>query len=366
MTRWLRIPSRFSRRLNPPRKHATMEHFFQQICDALSRNEDLVLCTIIASSGSTPRGSGAKMAVFADGSTLGTVGGGAVEFESIKLAKQALLEQTTFTHGFNLSPNQTADIGMICGGQVVVYFQFLRGGDAKTLELLTAIVALFAQRRNTWLVTQISEGCVRQMGIYSREDGLRYMEEDTDEWDILPLVRPRAMLKKGEPSYYVEPLTTAGYVYIFGGGHVAQELAPVLAHIGFAPIIFEDRPDFARKELFAEAADTIVGSFSNIGANISITPDDYVVIMTRGHQADFEVLRQTLLTRASYVGVIGSRSKIATTNKRLLEAGIPEAELARIHAPIGLPILAETPAEIAISIAAELILHRAKQTGETA
>ncbi len=342
-----------------------MEHLFHQIRDSLLRNENLVLCTIIASSGSTPRGSGAKMAVFADGSTLGTVGGGAVEFESIKLAKQALLEQTTFTHGFNLSPNQTADIGMICGGQVVVYFQFFRGGDHKAIELFSAVTELFIQRKNAWLVTQISEGCVRQMGIYSREDGLRYLEEDTDEWDILPLVRPRAMLKKGEPSYYVEPLTTAGYVYIFGGGHVAQELVPVLAHTGFAPVVFEDRPDFAKKELFPDAAETIVGSFTNVGASISITPDDYVVIMTRGHQADFEVLKQALLTRATYVGVIGSRSKIATTNKRLLEAGIPESELRRIHAPIGLSIRAETPAEIAISIAAELILHRTKQTEET-
>ena len=174
------------------------------------------------------------------------------------------------------------------------------------------------------------------------------------------------MLKQGQPSYYVEPLTTAGFVYIFGGGHVAQELVPVLAHIGFAPVIVEDRLDFARKELFPEAANTVVGSFSDIGARVSISKDDYVVIMTRGHQADFEVLRQALLTRATYVGVIGSRSKIATTNKRLLEAGIPEAELSRIHAPIGLPILGETPAEIAISIAAELILHRAKQTGDEA
>ena len=179
------------------------------------------------------------------------------------------------------------------------------------------------------------------------------MGRDTDEWDILPLVRPRAMLKKGEPTYYVEPLTTAGYAYIFGGGHVAQELVPVLSRVGFAPIVFEDRPDFARKELFSEASETI-------------TPDDYIIIMTRGHQADFEVLRQALLTPATYVGVIGSRSKIATTNRRLVEAGIPEAELSRIHAPIGLPILGETPAEIAISITAELILHRAKRTGEPA
>ena len=305
------------------------------------------------------------MAVFADGSTTGTVGGGAVEFESIKLAKQALVEQTTFTHGFNLSPNQTADIGMICGGQVAVYFQFLKGGMDRTIELFSNIRGLFTQRKNTWLVTQISDGGIRGMGLYSREEGLRFMEDDTDEWDMLPLARPRAILKKGEPSYYVEPLTTAGSVYIFGGGHVAQELVPVLARVGFAPIVFEDRPEFARRELFSEAADTVVGSFSDIGSYLSVTPDDYVVIMTRGHQADFEVLKQALLTRATYVGVIGSRSKIATTNKRLLEAGIPESELSRIHAPIGLPILGETPAEIAISIAAELILHRAKQTGET-
>ena len=330
------------------------------------RGEDLVLCTIIASSGSTPRGSGAKMAVFADGSTQGTVGGGAVEYESIRLANRALQEKTTFTHGFNLSPNQTADIGMICGGQVVVYIQFFSGADEATIRLFSAITDLFQQRKNTWLVTQISEGCARQMGVYSREDGLRFMDEDTHARDILPLVRPRAMLQRGDPGYYVEPLTTAGFVYVFGGGHVAQELVPVLARVGFAPVIFEDRPDFARKDLFPEAANTIVGSFSNISASVAITPDDSVVIMTRGHQADFEVLRQALLTRANYVGVIGSRSKIATTNKRLLEAGIPEAELMRIHAPIGLPILAETPAEIAISIAAELILHRAKQTGETA
>ena len=341
-----------------------METLFCTMRDTLKNGHDLVLCTIIASSGSTPRGSGAKMAVFADGSTLGTVGGGAVEYESVRLAKKALAERTAFTHGFNLSHNQTADIGMICGGQVVVYFQFFSGGDARAIAFFEAAAAQFAERKNTWLITQLSEGGVKQMGIYTREDGLRFLEKDTNERDILPLLRPRAILKQGEPSYYVEPLTTAGYAYIFGGGHVAQELVPVIARIGFAPIVFEDRPDFARRELFPDAADTIVGSFTNINASVSITSDDYAIIMTRGHQADFEVLRQALLTPATYVGVIGSRSKIATTNKRLLEAGIPEAELSRIHAPIGLPILGETPAEIAVSIAAELILHRARQTGE--
>lgn len=342
-----------------------MEKLFRTIRDTLIRGEDLVLCTIIASTGSTPRGSGAKMAVFADGSTMGTVGGGAVEFESIKLAKRALTERTAFTHGFNLTPNQTADIGMICGGRVTVYLQFFAGGDAKAVALFTAIADLFLERRNTWLITQIVEGGAAQTGVYSREDGLRFLE-GVAEREILPMIRPRAILQSGEPAYYAEPLTTAGFAYIFGGGHVAQELVPVIAHVGFAPVVFEDRPEFARRELFLGVVNTIVGSFVDLKKSVAITPNDYVIIMTRGHQADFEVLRQALLTPATYIGVIGSRSKIATTNRKLMEAGIPQPELSRIHAPIGLPILGETPAEIAISIAAELICHRAKRTGEPA
>lgn len=342
-----------------------MEKLFRTIRDTLIRGEDFVLCTIIASSGSTPRGSGAKMAVFADGSTLGTVGGGAVEYESVKLAKRALTERTAFTHGFNLTPNQTADIGMICGGQVTVYLQFFAGGDSRAVELFTAIAELFSERRNTWLITQIVEGGVAQTGVYSREDGLRFLE-GVDTKEILPMVRPRAILEKGDPGYYVEPLTVAGFAYVFGGGHVAQELVPVIAHVGFAPVVFEDRPEFARRELFPGAVSTIVGSFTDLKESVAITPDDYIIIMTRGHQADLEVLRQALLTPATYIGVIGSRSKIATTNRKLVEAGIPQSELSRIHAPIGLPILGETPAEIAISIAAELICHRAKRTGESA
>ncbi len=340
-----------------------MEELFSSMKNALVRGEDAVLCTIIASSGSTPRGSGAKMAVFADGSSTGTVGGGAVEYESIRLAKKALEEKTTFTHGFNLSPNQTADIGMICGGQVVVYFQYFAGGDERAIELFGGIAALFSERKNTWLVTEICEGCVRQMGVFSHEDGLRFTTGLSKEV-ILPMVRSRAVLQKGEPTYYVEPLSVAGHTYVFGGGHVAQELVPVIAHLGFSPIVFEDREAFATRALFPSAESLIVGDYSDISKSVSITADDYVIIMTRGHQADFEVLRQAMLTDATYIGVIGSRSKIATTNKKLLEAGIPESALKRIHAPIGLAIQAETPAEIAISVAGELILHRAERNGD--
>ena len=150
-------------------------------------------------------------------------------------------------------------------------------------------------------------------------------------------------------------------VYVFGGGHVAQELVPVIAHVGFSAVVFEDRADFARRELFAGVTDTVLGDFAHFEQKLTITPDDYIVIMTRGHQADYEILLQALRTQACYVGCIGSRTKMVRVRERLAEDGLSEAQIARIHNPIGLPILAETPAEIAISIAAELIQFRAQR-----
>ena len=337
-----------------------MKELFGALLQALKSGADAVLCTIIASSGSTPRGSGAKMAVFADGSTMGTVGGGAVEYESVRLAKQALAQRATFTHGFDLTKNQTADIGMICGGQVTVYFQFL---DAAAVGMLEHIVSLFARQQDTWLVTKIADSGVCSMAVYARDTGLEMrLGDDIMTADILPLASARATLSKGEPSYYVEPLTRAETVYVFGGGHVSQELVPLLAHIGFAVVVYEDRPAFADIALFPGAARTVTGDFTELSAQITVRAADYAVIMTRGHQADFEVLRQVLQTDASYIGVIGSKHKIAATNQRLLEAGIPPSALSRVHTPIGLPIGAETPAEIAVSVAAELIAHRAGVT----
>ncbi|MEG1547629.1 MAG: XdhC family protein [Clostridia bacterium] len=337
-----------------------MKELFQSMYNALCRGEDLVLCSIIASSGSTPRGNGAKMAVFADGSTLGTIGGGAVEHESIRHAGKAMHDKTTFTVGFNLAPNQTADIGMICGGQVVVYFQYMTGGDNGAIAMLAYIVSLYEQERDTWLITKIEEGAVRQMGVYDECAGVLFATDIQIE-TIKPLLKSRGVLHKGEVSYYVEPLTQAGLTYVFGGGHVAQELIPVIAHVGFRPVVYEDREAFADKALFPGAVRTITAPFTEVAENIKITDKDYVVIMTRGHQADYEVLEQALRTEAQYIGVIGSRHKIALTNKRLIESGIAQDELKRIHTPIGLQIKGETPAEIAISIAAELILCRAER-----
>mgnify|MGYP000811073042 FL=1 len=138
---------------------------------------------------------------------------------------------------------------------------------------------------------------------------------------------------------------------------------PVLATVGFRVVMYDNREELAKKENYPMASEVIFGSFSDISGKVALTANDYAVVMTPGHQADYEILSQVLGSDATYIGCIGSRHKIASTNEYLMENGIPEAELARIHAPIGLDILGQTPAEIAVSIAAEMILHRAKRSG---
>ncbi len=331
-----------------------MKALLEAVWNALKRGEDAMLLSVVASTGSAPRGKGAKMAVFKDGSTLGTVGGGAVEYHSILAAKEAIREKKSFIKSFDLSSAQAANIGMICGGGVEVYFQHFSAQDKHSIETLAHIVSLFDKDEEAWLVTGISQNA---LGVYAKSEGVRFIDINLER--ILPQLKTGGKLIREEPSFYVEPLMQLGYVYVFGGGHVSQELVPVIEHVGFRPVVYEDREAFASPGLFPRGVKTIVGPFSEVGSKLTVTDKDYIVIMTRGHQADYEALLFAIKTDASYIGMIGSRAKIAATYKRLAEAGISVGEFSRVHAPIGLPIKGETPAEIAISIAAELILHRA-------
>ncbi len=327
----------------------------QLLIRTLKEQEALIVVCVLASSGSTPRGSGATMLVFEDGHTEGTIGGGAVEHAAELHAKELLKSHSSDTVGYCLNKNDVADLGMICGGDVTVYFQYLYGQEQ--LPLFEYLSETYEQNRSSWLIRKIEDRTVVSMGVYDKE-GLHFGDGIGQE-ALLRLIRPGAVYLKGEPSYYAEPVAEAGFVYVFGGGHVSQVLVPMLAHVHFPVIVFEDREAFADPKLFPGAYDVILGDFREIEASITLSGEDYVVIMTRGHQADFEVLAQCLKHPLSYIGCIGSRSKIAATKQRLIGLGYPEDCYDRVHSPIGIDIKAETPEEIAVSITAELILHRA-------
>lgn len=322
-----------------------MKALTERLIAALENGERAVLCTILASSGSSPRGAGARMAVFADGSTLGTVGGGKVELLAAQEALEVLQGAKTRVRAFCLAPEQVASIGMICGGNVTIYYQLL---TAQELPKLHKMLAALNTDANSWLYLKITDGAVEEFEILGEEAA----KEKPD------LFTNRAVLQNGQPLIYAEPLVRAGRVYVFGGGHVGQALVPVLASVGFRVTLYDNRPELADKAHFPQAEEIVCGPYDAI--TVTPTENDYVVIMTPGHQGDFALLSQVLRRKTRYVGCIGSRHKIARTQQLLREAGITEEAIASVHSPIGLPILAETPAEIAVSIAAEMIQCRAE------
>ena len=336
-----------------------MRELFQRLAEELKQGNDAVLVTIVASSGSTPRGAGARMLVTAAGRICGTIGGGMVEYRSEQIAQEVLNAKGSHAEHFLLHKNEVADLGMVCGGDVDVYFHYIPGGDAETLALLGEIEGMFARGEQSWLITDITVGQNGALSVFSRKSGT-FGATLPDE--IYQALESRPIQHHiGGKTYYSEKLLQAGRVYIFGGGHVAQELVPALARVGFRCVIVEDRPEFADPALFAGVEETRLLETSKLDTLLpEITEDDLICIMTRGHKDDFEVQRVMLKSKVYYIGCIGSKHKIAAINAKLMDCGYTQADVDRITKPIGLDIASETPAEIAVSIAAQLIMVRAK------
>lgn len=337
-----------------------MKEMFKTISGRLSAGEDLVLVTVVASSGATPRGAGARMLVGGDGRICGTIGGGAVEYRSEQIAAEVLKEKRSGIHDFSLTKNDVQNLGMICGGDVRVYFRYIPAHDAETLALAEEAERRFASGQDIWLLSEISDG--GRLSLYSSEGG--FFPYEPPEWTRELMTRRPASAARDGREFYAEQINSSGRVYVFGCGHVAQELVPVLAHVGFRCVAMDDRPEFASPALFPAAEEVLLIDFERVADYVHIGPEDYVCVMTRGHAFDTVVQAQVLRTPACYIGVIGSRHKAAGVRARLRDEGFSDAELDRITTPIGLAIKAETPAEIAISIAGQMILHRAERNAQ--
>ncbi len=168
-----------------------------------------------------------------------------------------------------------------------------------------------------------------------------------------------------DPGDFVKEFKLASTAYIFGGGHVAYALEPVLRHIDFRTIVIDDREEYANSERYPHAERTIVvDDFDHSFDDIETDEDSYIIIVTRGHRGDLKVLRQALKRPSAYIGMIGSRRKNKLLYDTLMEEGVTEEQLAQLHAPIGLKIGSETPEEIGVSIAAEIISVRAARNAE--
>jgi len=328
-----------------------MKNIFAKIPYELEKNHDLMLVTIITDLGSSPRGTGSQMLVNRHGHVLGTIGGGAVELNAERLAVELLEKRCSGRHSYELRANADENIGMVCGGDVELYFQFIDSADPGWRRLCLEMEKLFEQNHRGWLVQHLDGS----MPTLLDGEGLRICGS--------PVTDPERLMKEGNHlagEDFSMPLPIGERVIIFGGGHCAYALAPLLRTVGFRVVVMDEREEFVNASRFPGAESLICGDFTKLSDFLSIGKEDYLVIMTNGHSHDFEVQEQVLRGEFAYVGVIGSSKKTAAVNEQLRQAGVSEDAIRKVHTPIGTAIRAVTPEEIAVSIAGEMILCRAQ------
>ena len=167
------------------------------------------------------------------------------------------------------------------------------------------------------------------------------------------------LLCGGTLDIFVEPILPTPYLYIFGAGHVSMALSKVATLAGFSTIIVDDRDTYANRERFPEAAEVFADEYDKVFERLLPNSSSFLIAVTRGHRDDMRVLRWGVGTAARYVGMIGSKRKVLEIINYLKEnESIAPAQLARVHAPIGLEIGAVSPEEIAVSIVAEMVAVR--------
>lgn len=341
-------------------------HFDDGLEDRIARllraGGRVVLMTIVASRGSTPRGAGER-AMLTESGLEGSVGGGLPEAMALERAREALAEGRSNLMRCDLGASGGVSI---CGGAIDVLAEFLRPEQAALFE--TAGRALREGIRGLWTVDLRDPAApVRALSLdvpTERADAWKGLPRGADlEYDAALSGNARAARGPGltdDGAAYVEPLSAPPVLLLCGGGHVSLETA-ILAHAaGFVVDVADDRGEFADPRRFPMARNCLVlPRFENLAERCHVGPGHFVAIVTRGHEFDRDVLRQALRTSACYIGMIGSKSKRAATYAALREEGVSDERLAGVFCPIGLPIGAETPQQIAVSIVAELLAARA-------
>ena len=321
---------------------------FEKAAELEREGRAFMVCSIVETEGSTPRKGGTHMLVTSDGESYGTVGGGAVEHRaldySLELLKDPGAADPRKKRCFSYGLQQDGDAEAVCGGRVTVAFwqpeKVLEGAEGFFKELC----ALYDRRRPGWLVIdcrgQITAKAYAHDAVpaeYGAYTGLKPQSAD---------------------GIYTEPLIDAERAFLIGGGHVGQALSPVLHGTGFRVTVVDDREFILKDGLFPDAEEVICCGYETLSGRITVTEKDYVVVTTHGHKGDFDSLRAVIPMHPKYLGCIGSKKKAAYIRERLRESGFTEEEILSVRSPAGLSIGAETPQEIAVSIASEMIACR--------
>jgi xanthine dehydrogenase accessory factor len=266
---------------------------------------------------------------------------------------------------FDLTGREAAATGMICGGEVTVLLERIEPGLESSGIFEEAASALENGGRAVLLV--VLNGSGKQLDVESRllldRQGNVSAGEGNPPEEILAFARScesASLMESGGLLYAIEPLVPPNSAIIVGAGHVGLFTAELAAKAGFRTVVVDDRADFANRRRFPDADEIrVADDFTHCFDGLEIGESSFIVILTRGHVHDKDVLAAALSAGAGYVGMIGSRRKRDAIYEALVREGAPRESLERVHSPVGLSIGAETPQEIAVSIVAEMIKVRA-------
>jgi xanthine dehydrogenase accessory factor len=307
-------------------------NFWADIKENVVKHKKLALAIVFDADHSTPGRQGFKMFVTPDGKVRGSVGGGLVESMVMDECKSILLNDPAknFFKEYKLLGNAEESIGMICNGIQFIGYLVLK---EKHLPVINSIIDSINNNKDRYL--QITE------------NDIKFIDESI----------PNDSFNK-EEFIYSERVGVKSRVYIFGGGHVGLAISRIMSQLDFYVIVIDCRKDVNTLTENTFADEIIIKDFVEATNDIIEDKFSYVVIVTPGHVQDKGVLKAVLHKKVKYVGMMGSESKVRTLYKELSAEGINPNYLSRIHSPIGLKIKSETPEEIAISIAAEIISVR--------
>jgi xanthine dehydrogenase accessory factor len=291
-----------------------------------ARGNAVALATIVGTGGSAPRPLGARMAVSSDGQIAGSVSGGCVEGAVVEIAMQVMEDgQPQLVH-FGISDQAAWDVGLMCGGEIDVFVEKL---DARFDEIVARMRASQTFRLDT---------AIRGAGIGQKT-----------------LSDPSAPAPAPSPDVFSELIAPPPALYIAGASHIAIALVTIAQMLGYRVTVIDPRQAFATPARFAHADALWIDYPQNVLKPEMLNSNSCVAVLTHDPKVDDPALLVAVKSNARYIGALGSRRTHANRVERLKKAGVTDEQLARIHAPIGLPIGARTPEEIAVAVAAEMV-----------
>ena len=343
-----------------------MKHLFETIIQKLEMGESLVLATVIGQQGSVPRSAGAKMVVCQNGIIYGTIGGGLVESNTIEKALETFKTQKSKIFEFNMASSGFNKGEMICGGHLKIMIQYFDSENKALVSTFKNIIKALKNRKRAIMTTCINSKTYESDLVVLAQDlspePINSLKFPQNGHHLLTKLKKSAIIEIDDQQFWCEPLVIPARLYLFGGGHVSQAVAAISHTIGFDTFVIDDRPEIIRPELFpAECILKLILEFEHCFEKLDIDEHNYIVIVTRSHIYDMQVLEQAVKSKAVYIGMMGSHRKKNTIFNHLAKNGITKAQLEKVHSPVGLPINAETPAELAISILGELVQKRGEK-----